>query len=223
MTYKICIPFYANIHLLRNCLSGMDVDWRHLLIIDNSENSECKEFEGKGAEILYFPENIGVAKSWNIALRADCDWTFFVSCNAVFPNGFSEVLTELNKATEYAMLTTMAWHCNAISRKCVEQVGYFDENFYPAYFEDTDYYYRMRLAKIPIQIPVLNIPGYSSRQSNSLDKGLQVNFLELEKYYIEKWGGKPGEETYTLAWNKDGIKHWLGQNLNWLKVKYKTE
>ena len=36
--------------------------------------------------------------------------------------------------------------CFMIGREALEKVGPFDENFYPAYFEDNDYHYRIRLA-----------------------------------------------------------------------------
>ncbi len=223
MTYKITIPFYANENLLDNLMSGMDIDWRHILIVDNSPGSLARKYEGKGAKILYHPENLGVAKSWNIGLKGLCDWTFFVSINATFPNGFSEVLAELNKANEWVMLTDLSWHCNAVSKKTVEKIGYFDENFYPAYFEDTDYYHRMCLAGIPCgKNGVISIPAETTRQANSLDGGLKVNFKALLGYYKEKWGGEPGSETFPTPWNKGKLDYWVRENLNALKEKYKV-
>lgn len=225
MTYKIVMPVYGNKHLFENCIKKIDVDFRHLLIIDNSPESFVKEYnlEDRGATVFYYPENIGVAKAWNMGLKAGCDWTFLVSSAVAFPNGFSEVLAELNKATEYALLTDCAWHCNAISKKCVERVGYFDENFYPAYYEDTDYYRRMNLSGAEHNRPIAFIPAIGSRQSNSLDSGLPVHFQKLEDYYVKKWGGKPGEEKFDKPWNKDGLSHWVGQTLSVLKERYKTE
>lgn len=223
MTYKIVIPYYTNINLLRNCMKQMDIGWNHILLVDNSKNSEAtKEFDGKnGLTVLTYPENIGVAKSWNLGLRAKCDWTFFVSINAAFPNGFSEVLAELNRAGEYCMLTDLAWHCNAISRKCVEKVGYFDENFYPAYYEDTDYYRRMCLAGLEVSgdQPVISIPAETMRQANSLEGGLKLNFRQLAEYYAHKWGGYPGEETFETPFGKpeNTLHHWTRQSLGVLK------
>jgi len=222
MTYKIVIPFYSNIHLLRNIMKQMDINWNHILIVDNSPLGEAKEFEGKGATILYYPENIGVAKSWNLALKGKCDWTFFVSNNAAFPNGFSEVLVSLNQAGPDCMLTDLAWHCNAISKDLVAKIGYFDENFYPAYYEDTDYYHRMCLAGISVaENPVVSIPAMTMRQANSLEAGLKLNFQALAEYYKEKWGGYPGEEKFDKPFNKpeNTLYSWTGQALNVLKER----
>jgi GT2 family glycosyltransferase len=220
MTYRLIIPIYTNEHLADNCISGIDVDWRHLIIVDNSKESFCKKYEGRGATIYYYPENIGVARAWNMGLKADCDWTFFIGIGAVFPNGFSEVLAELKNASDYALITDLAFHCNAISRKTVGAVGYFDENFYPAYYEDTDYVRRMQLAGI--EIKATQIAGYSALQANSTesDQGLPVHYLNLEKYYIEKWGGKPGEEKFDKPFGDKGIGHWVGQSIKTLKQKY---
>lgn len=55
MTYKIVIPIYTNEHLADNCLSQIDVDWRHLIIVDNSKDSFCKKYEGRGGDDILFP------------------------------------------------------------------------------------------------------------------------------------------------------------------------
>lgn len=220
MTYRIVVPIYTNEHLADNCLNSIDVDWSHLIIVDNSKDSFCKKYEGRGAKIYYYPENIGVARAWNLGLKADADWTFFVSIAVAFPNGFSEVLAELKNANDYLFCSDLAWHCNAISRKCVEAVGYFDENFYPAYYEDTDYVRRMQIVGIPVT--VVRTSAYSAVQANSTesDRGLPVHYLNLEKYYIEKWGGKPGHETFNMPFGDKGIGHWVGQTIKTLKQRY---
>lgn len=222
MTFKVVIPYYTNIHLLRNCMAGMDINWNHILIVDNSATSEAQEFEGKGATIVYYPENIGVAKSWNMGLKAGCDWTFVIGIAAVFPNGFSEVLLDVCKGSDFAFITDLSYHCNAISKKLVDLIGYLDENFYPAYYEDADYDRRMSLSGV--HEPNITIPGYSALMANSVtsDKGLPVHYLHLQEYYIQKWGGKPGEETFTHPFNDEAndIKYWKGETLATLKERY---
>jgi glycosyltransferase involved in cell wall biosynthesis len=222
MNYKIVIPVYGDVQILENCLSGIDVDFKHLLLVDNTPTSICKSVDIKNASVTYHPENVGVAKAWNLGLSADCDWTFVLSMSVIFPNGFSEVLAELNKASEYMMLTELGWHLAGISRKCVEAIGYFDENFYPAYYEDTDYYRRMCLTELPCN-GVQRVPCDHPRTSIGTHSGAEVNYEKLGEYYISKWGGGPGEETYTLPFGDKHIKHWIRQPLETMKAEYGLE
>lgn len=222
MTYKIVIPVYTNEHILDNCLKSIDVDWSHLIIVDNSKESFCKKYEGRGATIYYFPENIGCARAWNLGLKAGADWTFIVGISAVFPNGFSEILLDIHKGSQYALITDLSYHCNAISKKLVEKIGFFDENFYPAYYEDTDFQRRMHLAGV--DEPNIVIPAYSTMMANSVTskEGLPVHYQHLQDYYKEKWGGIPGEETFKTPFGKpeNDLKYWKGEALSTLQIRY---
>lgn len=215
--------------MLDNCLKSIDVDWRHLILVDNSKDGICKKYENRGAMIFYYPENIGVSRSWNLGLQAKAEWTFLVSISAIFPAGFSEVLVELKNANDYVFYTDRALHCGAISQKCVEKVGYFDENFYPAYFEDMDYYRRVRLVlgKKPQLIysekkleKIHKIPAYSIKYGTSLESGLEVNNGALMEYYISKWGGKPTEEKFNKPFGDKSIDYYPINTINQLKEKY---
>jgi len=95
--------------------------------------------------------------------------------------------------------------CFAIDKKTFEKVGPFDEGFYPAYFEDNDYHYRMKQA----DIRAVCCYGAEYYHFGSRTKALSVEFtnyiaqrhVKNEQYYIEKWGGKPGEEKYIRPFN----------------------
>jgi GT2 family glycosyltransferase len=39
--------------------------------------------------------------------------------------------------------------CIAVGERAIEAIGYFDQNFWPAYFEDADYFRRLDLSGIP--------------------------------------------------------------------------
>lgn len=232
-SYKVVIPIFGNEQYADQCLGSMDVAPHHILIVDNSPTSFCKKYEDRGFQIVYAPENIGVSRAWNIGLKANCDWTFLVSIAACFPNGFSEVLAQMADANEYCFLTSMSWHCNAISKKLVYEIGHFDENFYQAYYEDTDYYYRMKLAGIDYKV-ISDIPAYALTIANSLNVGLYVNFKALGDYYKKKWGGNPGCETFTQPFNghnpyrnedipKADLKYWIAENVAVLRARYEMD
>jgi GT2 family glycosyltransferase len=102
----------------------------------------------------------------------------------------------------------------------VEKFGTFDENFYPAYFEDNDMHYRMTLldgswgihegARIYHEGSVTQFWDGEENRVVSHDA-----FRANRAYYENKWGGQPTEEKYTLPF--DGHMGW-GVN-EWLTVR----
>jgi hypothetical protein len=88
-----------------------------------------------------------------------------------------------------------------LRRDIWEKVGPFDEEFKPAYFEDNDYARRMELAGIPryvdsrIQFDHVVSATFKQLSGAALDAH-HINFRKNRDYYIRKWGGLPGKETY---------------------------
>lgn len=87
-----------------------------------------------------------------------------------------------------------------LTRSCWERVGAFDEAFYPAYFEDNDYCYRMKLAGLSaIILPTALCYHFGCRTQTEAYAGpmaAKLAFLRCQDYYIRKWGGAPFAETY---------------------------
>jgi hypothetical protein len=92
----------------------------------------------------------------------------------------------------------IGWHLIAFRRQLLEIVGYFEELFYPAYFEDNDYSYRYFLAheeypewtwaKVSIDASLIGI----AQGINHIDENVQ--FVDLKELYTQKWGGSPKEK-----------------------------
>lgn len=99
--------------------------------------------------------------------------------------------------------------CFMISREGYALLGDFDQKFFPAYFEDNDYHYRARLLKKRlVKLNTALYYHYGSRTTKENEEvGAVVNtfYLQNEAYYVTKWGGKPGEEAYTIPFN--GMKN----------------
>lgn len=96
--------------------------------------------------------------------------------------------------------------CFMITRECVEKVGYFDETFFPAYFEDNDYHYRIKLAAGPdaaIATTAAAFVHYGSRTQNQVAGGIVRGdmFQKNEQYFVQKWGGVPGQEKWAVPFN----------------------
>jgi GT2 family glycosyltransferase len=95
--------------------------------------------------------------------------------------------------------------CFGINKNCFDKVGLFDEAFYPAYFEDNDYHYRMRQEKLKA---VCNFGNhYYHFGSRTCQKDafymdyVKLRYVKNREYYVSKWGGEPGEEKWVEPFN----------------------
>lgn len=81
-----------------------------------------------------------------------------------------------------------------------DKIGPFDEVFEPAYYEDDDYSYRLRLANAKFGTALDSVFFHRVSQTLQNDTELKGNwnpiFQDNAKRYREKWGGMPGEEKY---------------------------
>jgi GT2 family glycosyltransferase len=100
-------------------------------------------------------------------------------------------------------------------RQFVKKVGWFDEHFFPGYFEDNDMHYRMKLAGMSETRRTdagMYHKGSVTQFWNGDDEGRVVSHAEFDRnkmYYKTKWGGEPGQETFTTPHGLGGsFKEW---------------
>ena len=172
-------------------------------------------------------ENRGVAVAWNIGVRkaiADgCNRVLICNDDVVLhPGTIQKMLDSLSvydfitgidstakDAGEVAYSLEANFACFMMRpNKVTSEIGWFDEHFKPAYFEDNDYAYRLKLAGL----------GHTCRQDALFDhKGSvtqrwegqmtvsSMRFCFNRSYFIGKWGGMPLQETYTHPFNNEAV------------------
>ena len=96
------------------------------------------------------------------------------------------------------------WFCFATSKQLTEKIGWFDEHFYPAYFEDADMEHRIRCGgyETYIHMPVDHIGGQTTK--NDKDRETAVNQVYFKNYqlYYRMWNGGPlGDEGFREKFN----------------------
>ena len=116
-------------------------------------------------------------------------------------NYYPEIVDNLGR---YAVIGD-SFNATFFSRNLIEKIGYVDLNFYPAYFSDNDYARRAQLVGAKMyKFNGRYIHLWSRTIYNETYKGISLKkindfiFPKNEQYYIEKWGGKPGEEKYMV-------------------------
>jgi len=153
-------------------------------------------------------KNIGVAAAWNALLEeAFKEHTHALVLNDdIYLNRTQEEMSLLIHDPElgnkiYVCEKAYDWCAFLISDEVFAKVGEFDTDL-SIYYNDNDMMRRMKLMGIEVaQVPFLN-PNVFNRSSSLLrDPSLQPLIEENKQFYIKKWGGLPGAETYEVPFN----------------------
>lgn len=80
--------------------------------------------------------------------------------------------------------------CFCVSRRFGQEVGRFDEEFYPAYFEDNDAHRRIQLAgfEAGALAPYWHFRNGTLRTDDQQRAIIQANFENCKRRYCAKWG-----------------------------------
>jgi hypothetical protein len=238
--YLIVIPVYKVHERTIKCLKSIK-DYEHVLLVDNTGTGECEKLinEYPGIRVSVQTENIGVSRAWNIGIDEGHDWTFIVSSSMIFKGGFKQIAAMVENYDGPVFRTNHAWHCIGISKKAVEVVGRFDENFYPGYLEDCDWDFRSSLAKQK-EYDNFKINAICQVNGGATIDGAYVMIAPLRKYFVEKWGGpemdeKEGEPFFgvPIVWTraeniyskpfnnkKNKLSYWEQRSIEELREKY---
>jgi GT2 family glycosyltransferase len=156
-------------------------------------------------DILLHPEAI-----WRLVLRMRQGDLGVATCLDVREETTPEFFLSMNAHTKISVAEAPHPNFSAfmISRPCWSSTGQFDEEFKPAYWEDNDYHYRMKLTgQVAITYPPALFYHFGSRtQHEAAENGAPMTpgrqFENLRTYYMAKWGGLPGREVYRVPFNR---------------------
>jgi GT2 family glycosyltransferase len=153
------LPTLTRHDLAVKMLASIDYRVELLIIVNNHPNAN---FEGTDSipdcvvdyRVLNMPANLGCAGSWNLGVKCSpfAPWWMVVSDDIEFqPDALEKFATErspdgLTISDEWPFYQLMG-----LSENLVAEVGLFDENLYPANFEDDDYQRRCEAAGIEVR------------------------------------------------------------------------
>jgi hypothetical protein len=160
--------------------------------------------------------NLGVAASWNRGVAAaqarGDEWLVVCSAAVAFgePGGL-DFVEQLIAGRDVVEAWWLGWHLIAFRLTVFDRVGTFDENFWPAYWEDNDFGYRLTLSDVetpwakPRVDANLSMFGHAVKLSDVV-----VDNDKLRAYYFRKWGGYTSEEKFTTPFNIAGapLSYW---------------
>lgn len=170
--------------------------------------------------------NRGVAASWNIgrarALREGAEWLTVMSAAVRFGESgghdWEYALETADVDTIVVEAKFLGWHLIAFRRHVLESVGAFDENFWPAYWEDNDYGWRIKCVygldppfwRKTEGLDVTDIgPGHALKQVlNKAPSHQRPDPDRLLDYFEAKWGGLPSKEKFDRPWGTMPVGYW---------------
>lgn len=162
-------------------------------------NERCKEF--------LFPANIGCAGAWNFGIQQlhECGINTYLIINddleffGVDADGLVDFLRSTHQRMgdnkELILLSECRWSCFVITYQAVLKYGLFDENFYPAYYEDVDYERRIQLLGDNISSMNFNCIRHKAVACG------QDFVKKQQEYYIKKWGALNPKERFKTPFN----------------------
>ena len=186
-----------------------------IYILDNGKQGLNYD-EHKLVSIRVAPYNFGVSESWNHLLY----WAYGQNHDYVWVLN-DDVIVEIDEAKINATLERYSdadflvcrpfynWSSFIIPMQTFFRVGPFDTTFYPCFYEDNDYDYRISLAKLKkVYADDLNPTVYANSQSTLAQPELD-NSEKNRKRYITKWGGPPNAEVYKQPYDGQTLDVWV--------------
>ena len=208
MKLIIGIPTLNRADLLNEALDKYLEDFKDtdIFIVDNGNQSIITR-EEKFA--IYRPaENLGVAKSWNMIMDyADkVEATHVLMLNDDIYLGRTEheikMIMRNNENADF-MNSFQNWCSYILTVDIWKKAGKFDEEFFPAYFEDNSFDYKMSLINAKkTWTSFLDPFTYRNSMTIAKDPTLNNRFAQNRAMYIDMWGGLPTEERYVTKFNK---------------------
>lgn len=208
MKLIVGIPTINRADLLNEALERYFEDFKEteILIVDNG-NQEIITREKQF--VIYRPErNLGVSGSWNMMMdyadKVNATHVLILNDDVVLGRLEHEIKLLISHNPDIPFFNSLQNWCSFILRVDVwKELGGFDETFFPAYFEDNDWCYRMRLAeKERLDTSFLNPVVYRNSMTIAKEPSLNNSFNNNREYYAKKWGGYPNEETFKTPFNK---------------------
>lgn len=229
MITTLGIPVLNRADFLLRCVTSVDHPIENLVIINNSGgkdsqvNAACSKIQNREIENASLFENIkiethknlGCGPSWNYIFKTNPGPWLITGSDIMFIPGSLALLDDVfEKNTGVGMVFGDGYNVFLMTQKALDGIGYLDENFYPAYYEDCDHWRRAVLSGIPL----VGVPGFKHvhgevgdphggsstvRSDPELNRKNGITTKNNREYYIRKWGGLPSAERFKTPFNKD--------------------
>lgn len=215
------LPTLTRHDLAVQMLASIDCEVGLLIIVNNHSAANFDAFGlvprcVQDYRVYDMPANLGVGGSWNLGIKAQpfAPWWMVVSDDVVFAPGALQAFAD--SAGPDKLTISSEWpHYQffGVGEQVVSQVGLFDENLYPANFEDDDYQRRCEAAGVTIErvavghshVKQATVHAPEWAASNSRTYGMNESYHRAK---IESGDLTAGQWSLTIRrtndWNNNG-------------------
>lgn len=199
-----------------------------IMIVDNASTDGTQQWlQTKNVATVLYTVQISLSACWNqglkafwgigsrevlvinndVVLRPDT-YRLLVSCQEPFITGVSvdrmSQLGNVGDRSPQELITSARPHpdfsCFMISKWTTDKVGYFDTEYFPAYYEDNDYHVRMHRAGVKalcVDVPFLHLGAQTLKTADIGERASIMRATEVNKIrFRRKYGCVPGTPEY---------------------------
>lgn len=160
----IGVPIVNGFNWIQRLISSIDYPVNELVIFNNNGRGELtedldnlckiKHYYIKNIKVCHLPSNLGVSGTWNLIIKSymNAPYWLIVNHDVAFKSGSLQMIAKQALDPESGMVLGNGLDFGVFLLKdwVIKRCGLFDENLYPAYCEDCDYYIRVKLSGIKI-------------------------------------------------------------------------
>ena len=208
----LCVPVLNRYDLLDEMLNSINYPIDKILIINNGKEEYFNKNKNLNVIVLKLPSNIGLASSWNLAIKLypnEKYWTF-ASADIKWQQDSLKKIEQNSNSNSFCLSRSIKSDGSlneglsaafSIGENIIKVVGLFDENYYPIYCEYIDYNFRIKNKNLEssIKYNIFDVYENDDAQTIKSDKNFFIKNLETEKnnkeYFNKKiknndWGNK---------------------------------
>jgi GT2 family glycosyltransferase len=204
----VAIPTINRADLLNEALAKYFEDFKdtHIAICDNGNQDILTREENF---MIYRPtENLGVSGSWNMLMdyseKMGATHVLMLNDDIYLGRKEHEVKMIIKNNLGADFINSFYNWCSYILKIDIwKKVGGFDTEFFPAYYEDNSFDYKMTMADAKkAWTSFLDPVVYRNSMTIAKDPNLNSRFMQNQKMYIDMWGGLPTQEKFTTKFNR---------------------
>lgn len=174
---------------LRRMVASIDYDVSELWIVNNSQVLLPELANPKVAGVVEVKgHQCGLMRAWNLIIRtrSDVDFWFLAVDDIEFEPGAIQKMVDAYEASDKQHIIwphAQTYKAFIFPRWCRDNIGFFDEQFFPGYFGDWDITKRCQIAGVnPITVESAIVKHRDHLPSSSV-----ADFQKSKAYYYKKW------------------------------------